>query len=741
MNTKIIISFFLGLILTGLDAQTRWTDHFSYSQVSQMLQIDNRIYAVSENALFSYQLDSKELNKLSKANNLNAVKPSAIAYAPDFEYLIVGYQSGEMDILGQENQYNFLEIPLDEYQGDKTINHLAVNGDVMTISASYGVSVFDLERREFSETTFFRNGSDYFSVYESVLFNDVVYSASEYGIYYHANDDIIPYFAGWEQPQNLPTQRFEHIVVFGEKVMASSGGNLYKMENDVWNLVGNYGSILDLTVNNDQLAVTTSASVYVLDNSLNLTQTSATLYPALCGISTSAGVYYGTEENGLLANNSTENIYPDGPVSNNSYDVTAEYGKIWLSPGGQQSFNSPTNNTEGYSNFNGTEWIHVGSERLNNARDIINIAVNPSDSTQIFVSSWQDATGLFEMSSNQLVTEYNPQNSALVDLMRIGGSCFDDEGNLWVTQTFAQIQGGNYNALIKRSPENQWTYYSLEGYDHSSAAGVRAPIIDDDGYLWISGTRGDGLTITNTEEYFEILQGEGSGDLPDNKVMSVAVESGGTAWIGTWGGLRIKRNAINELQNGDPETESVVIVQDGIAEALLTDTKILDVTIDPSNRKWIGTDGAGVFYISASGQETIYNFTEEDSPLPSNTIYSIDVDEQTGEVYFATANGLVSYKGDVVDTGDSFGEVLAYPNPVRPDYQGLITVKGLANSAEVKITDVVGNLMYQATAAGGIIQWDGTNLKGKKVASGIYLVLMLNADGTESKTTKIAIIR
>lgn len=733
----LLILFFPILLLSQA---TRWEDHFNYELVQEINQVGNKLYCTSSNALFTYDLEFNEVQKVSKTNLLNAVEPTSVTYNEMFDYLIVGYESGELDILGEE-RYNFVEIPLDEYAGDKSINHLSTQENLMLISADYGVSIFDLERREFAETTFFRQSGNYFTVNESEIFDNHVFSASENGVYSHPINDVIPNFNNWTLAQGIPSGNFQHIQKFNDVLLASSGSTIYKYENGSWSyFVNANGSVKDLNVNDGFLIVSSSNNITVFNESLSQVQSQAVSVATMSGIVANEEIFAGTLKDGLVRLSSNESIYPDGPVSNNAYGVTAREGNIWLSPGGTRDFNQPVRNNEGFSHYNAEEWIHISSEELNNAKDIIHISVNPNNINQVYASTWKDEYGIFEVENDQVIAEFTYVDMGLANdynRMRYGGSVFDKEGNLYLTQSFA---GSEYtNFVFKKSTTGGWSNLELPNID--GGGGIKEPVLDKDGWLWIAGTRGDALMVTNMSDVYLITSAEDTGGLPSNDVYTVCIDQNGTAWIGTETGLRVKNNPIRELEAGNFETDPVVIVQDGIPEALLTDTAVMDIKIDSSNRKWIATQGVGVFYVTEYGSETVFNFKEEDSPLPSDVVYAVAVDESTGIVYFATEKGLVSYKGDAVNTGDSFGEVVAYPNPVRPNYNGIITIKGVAENAEVKITDVVGNLLYETTSAGGIAQWDQTNLKGEKVASGVYFVLMINADGTETAYTKIAIIR
>jgi hypothetical protein len=164
------------------------------------------------------------------------------------------------------------------------------------------------------------------------------------------------------------------------------------------------------------------------------------------------------------------------------------------------------------------------------------------------------------------------------------------------------------------------------------------------------------------------------------------------------------------------------------------------MVVDGSNRKWIGTEKGGVFLISADGSQQIQNFNIDNSPLLSNTIFSIAINSESGEVFIATDEGLVSYRGDATDGTDVYGKVYAFPNPVRPNYTGPIAIKGLLRDADVKITDIAGRIVYQTKANGGTAVWNGNDFNGERARTGVYLVFSTNSDGTQTNVTKIMLV-
>lgn len=736
---------FLNLMLSAQNMNSRWDDYFSYSNVSRIIEVDGRIFCAAENGIFSYDPNTGELEKNSKVNDLNDVGISSFEYNPDTEQFIIGYLSGEMDILGGEENHNMLEIPLHQsFTGDKRVNHIATNGSVAIISGEFGLVTFSLDHYEFMETCYFIQTGTYFGVKETAVSNGLIYAASDKGIYIHPLDEFITNFTAWQKPTGLPTSAFQHIVEFNGNVMAASGDSVYRFDGDNWLFFGNFPGLRDLTVHGNVFSITRTNSVSNYDENLSNTGTANFSQNLNTGLKTNNTTYGGSVLSGLVNGNSE--IYPDGPYNNKSWSVTALKNQIWIAPGGMVNFNAPQQNPDGFYHFDGDHWIHHTSEEMNGAKDIVDIAVNPLDENNYVVSSWFEHPswsqenihiGVFEYDGDNLTAHYNSDNSGLKFRERVGGAVFDETGNLWIGQSHAGPEARTL--MVQRDAAGSWKSIDLNA--SGAGAGARKPFVYN-GYGFLALPRQDsGLKLTDMNKVYTIDGTANRGNLPSPQVTAAAVDDNGVLWIGTIAGLRVLFGPIEAVQTESFQTQPVVIIQNGIPEAVLTDVQINDIKVDGANQKWVATETAGVYYFSEDGTSTVYHFTSGNSPLPSNKVNIISVDRTTGVVYFATDKGVVSFRSDAVEVGDAFGDVYSYPNPVRPGFKGEVTIKGLPVDADVRIVDINGNLIYKTKAAGGVAKWDTNNMKGKPVASGIYLVLMTNRDFTQSKQTKIAIVR
>lgn len=732
----------------GINAQfnttTRWQDYFSYKSIHHIWEIDGLVYCSAENGLFSYDPTNGNIEKISKVNGLNDIGITAFHYSPELNMIMVGYERGEMDFITPEASHNQLEIPLHQsYTGNKKVNHIYSSGNTAIIAGDFGLATFSLENFEFMETTYFLQSGAYISVSETTIFNGNIYAVTTQGIYTHPLNDFIANFNNWEKIQEIPGSPYHNIVSFNGNIFANSWSNVYRFDGNNWSLYGNFPELIDLTTNGNTLSFVFLNQVINMDENLNTLETIPFSQTIRTALKIGNTTYGGSMLNGLIIG--SNEIYPDGPYSNKSVSVTALNEQIWIAPGGANNFNAPLLNSEGFFHFDGTKWNHIKSSDMLNAKDILHIEVNPSNPAEVYASSWFEYTswsttneriGFLRFENNVLQDNYLENNSIPEGFWRVGGSTFDEDGNLWVSQSYNPTHG---TLMAKRTPNGNWQSKVITS---TTDAGIIKPVVYN-GYAFVGLPRPveGGVKITDMQNVYTINIQPNKGNLPASETTALAIDKDGVLWIGTILGLRVLYNPIETVQQDSFETFPIIIEHNGIPEALFNDMQINDIEVDGANNKWIATETSGVFYISEDGMETIYNFKAENSPLPSNLVYDIEVDPSTGVVYFATEKGVVSYRSDAVEVGDSFGDVYAYPNPVRPGFNGVVTIKGLPNDADVRIVDVVGNVVYQTKSSGGVAQWDTKNMKGKPVASGIYIVLMTNKDASQNKQTKIAIVR
>lgn len=743
-NTTLFFVLFAGISLFSAQSisSKRWTDLFSYNNVLAMKEDHGRIIAATENGIFFYTPSSGEITKLSKANGLHEVKISAFDYNPDTKIGLVGYRNGSMDVITPEGITYVVDIPIATgFNGDKKINHISISGDRAVISVNYGVSIFNLNTKEFAQSAFFISGGVFTASNEATIKGDKVYSATDSGLKSHDINVTFPVFSSWT---NTVSGSFKHIDSESNAAASSATAVYYENGGTFSPIPQTFTNIGDVVVSSQNIVVTDLQKIYTFSTTGQLQNTSTINEDCNTGILAGGTIYGGTKLSGIK-NTSNESFRPDGPYKNESYKISLFNNQIWVSTGGRDAYNTPIYRDLGYYHFDGAKWNYP-DYFLNNPINfnVLDVVANPANPAQVYFINYSfspNEKGIYKMENNVFKKVYKNNDSNPV-YNRPGGAVFDENNNLMVSVSLIENSTTSAGYYLYNSSADDFSLINVV-----NAGGVQKPLTKD-GFLYIPCPYyGDGGLIikkydgnpSNTVTPFKILRTENN--LPANGTVSVAVDLNDDIWIGTRIGLRVISDPSSVVSDASPQTEAIIIEQNGVAEEVFRDSSILQIEVDSGNHKWVSVDGGGAYMLSPNGEETIKHFTKENSPIPTNSITDIKVDPKTGKVYFVTLDGIVAYQSDVVDVNSNFGNVLVYPNPVvYANYKGNVTIRGLAAKTNIRITDAAGNLVHQAVARGGFYNWDLNNQKGKRVASGIYFVLMTNEDGTDKATAKIAVV-
>lgn len=740
---KKILPLLLGILSLNLFSQkissSKWSDLFSYNNVLSIREDNGKLIAATENGIFFYTPATGEITKLSKANGLHEVKISAFDYNPDTKIGLVGYKNGSLDVITPEGITYVVDIPIATgYSGNKKINHISITGDLAVISVGYGVSIFRLTKKEFGDSAFFINNGVYQASREAVIRDNKVYAATSSGLKVHEMDVTFPIYTSWgdSAPGNLTQVSNGNLIAYsnGNQVYFGSGTSFVALSQS-------FSAVQDIVVTAQDITVTDQYSAYVF----SLTGSPIRSYDANEGLNTAffsgSKLYVGSKSSGML-NESGDQLKPNGPYSNTSYKLNIQDQQLVISTGGRTDYNNPIYNYFGYYHFDGSKWIYPEFfKTFPGGLNIMDAVINPAKPTEIFFVNYSftdGQKGIYKMANNEFVKKYASTGGAY---NRVSGLTFDEDNQLFVSTSEQDGKLGFYYYIPSSDSF---------GLVKAVTAGDTQKPVAKDGILYIGGpfnnTRG-GLLIydyKNTpssvgDDRFKFITR--NNNLPSNGVVSVAIDKNGDAWIGGRLGLRILQNPSAAIDENNPQSEPIIIEENGNGEELFRDSHVLQIEVDSGNQKWVSIDEGGVFYLSSNGEQTLNQFTRANSPLPTNNVTDIKVDNKTGKVYFVTLDGVVVYQGDVLDVTENFGDVLVYPNPVvYAQYKGNVRIRGLAAKTNIRITDAAGNLVHQAIARGGSYEWNLANHRGVRVASGIYFVLMTNEDGTDTATAKIAVV-
>jgi hypothetical protein len=455
-----------------------------------------------------------------------------------------------------------------------------------------------------------------------------------------------------------------------------------------------------------------------------------------------------------------EKIYPTGPTSNTAFSITAKDNNLWMVYGGYDTAYGPLNNRAGISHYNGKQWKNIPYNDFG-VKNLVHVTFDNQNTNKVYISSWGasgptdllNTGGILVMENDQKVDFWNYTNSGLDEIpgfasyrsTRINGSAFDLFGNLWVANSWVSERIKKYNNL------GEWKGFDMTSTITVNRFGLNELAIDQRNTIWI-GTRGNGLLVFNEQlqRKMAFTSEAGRGGLPNLNVRTVKADRNNRIWIGTLEGLVVYKNASNVFNNTTWNAEPIALETDGEVGNLLGSQIINTIDIDGAGNKWFGTFSQGVVQTNPDGTTILNEFKKENSPLPSNNITKISVDQSSGKVYIATDKGTLVYDSKVVSYGGKLSEVYAYPNPSTRSNE-FITIAGrngkqLPYNTNVKIVDSAGNLVYETVVRegieffGGKVVWNKRNLAGKRVASGIYIVLVSSNENTESTTSKIAVI-
>lgn len=428
-----------------------------------------------------------------------------------------------------------------------------------------------------------------------------------------------------------------------------------------------------------------------------------------------------------------------------------ENEKLWVAGGSVNDRWDPLMyNGSKFYQYQNNSWFNFTEENTPGVigmSDFIDIKKNPYGN-EIYLTSY--GSGVIEMLNNVFVKKYDETNSTLQRLSVVdpnfkpllsGGMDFDNNGNLWVS---------NFGANKPLSVKTKSGWYAFNIGNIAGGNELGWVTCDDYNNKWVLSLKDKGILVYNdngspanaNDDKFKMLTKEvGQGALPSNTVLCASEDLRGEMWIGTSQGLTILSNP-GQIFNTDDENfdaRPIVIKVGSNYEIFLGKEQINCIKVDPSNRKWIGTPN-GVWLVSDDGYKVIKNFTTVNSPLLSNNVMEIGIDEHTGEVFFGTEKGIISYMGDASEGSKDFGKVEIYPNPVRPEFTGSIAIRGLVDKATVKITDISGNLVFETTANGGFASWDGKSFNGKRVGTGVYVIFSASKDGEQTFAGKLLFI-
>ena len=685
--TLLITILFMTLPLSAIDKGS-WEIYTSYNDITEIEPAGNLVFALASNGLFSYHIKDGSVTTYDKANTLSDFDINHIAWNKTTQKLVITYTNGNIDLLDANgNVVNVPDLYLKSMTDNKQINHINISGANVYLSLSFGIIKLDTKEGKILDA--YKLG---FNVNYSYIEDNCLYAASkEAGLYRGVLKNNLIDKNNWEKTGNFKEQ-------------TKNSTTVYDTTNKYWWTVKE-GKLTYYTLNTDK------EKIY-----------------------------------------QTEGIIPDGPASNKFYRLYINKNKLYA-VAGAWSQEKDCNNMGEVHVWNGEKWEEF--EQPSDAslghryRDLLCLDFDPSKEGHIMVGS---KAGLYEFQDGKFIKCYNKDNTSVItsplskSYTIISSVKYDTTGKLWLLNSL-----GDNSILSFDQSTQEWKNYPHTEIGSSDRYNLTGLIIDENnGNMWFVNNSYEKNRLYkynyNTDEltmYGATFTNEDGKNITPIYVHCLTEDRNGNIWIGTTSGPLYL--SLSDIKNGtDIFTQHKVPRNDNTnyADYLLDNSNIRCIAVDGANQKWFGTDN-GVYLISDDCNTQIYHFNTENSPLISNTIHSIAINNNAGKVYFATDKGLCSFNNGIVSPNAEMTKdnVYAYPNPVKPDYTGKINIVGLSFNADIKIVSTNGTLINEGRSAGGSYTWDGCDQNGKKVASGIYMVETATESGEKGVVCKIAIIR
>ena len=743
-----------------------WRTHLPYQKVIDVEPVGNKIYAATPFELFYYDTQDNSINILNKINGLSDIGISTIAYNESQRKLFVAYTNANVDLVCHDGAiHNMSDIKDKNIVGNKSINNVFFDGDLAYVACGFGIVVFDLKKEEVKDTYYIGNQGDAVNVIDVAFYNGRIYACTDDGVYYAAqNAPNLANYAAWHFDASLihPHLAYNEMEVFKGKLFLNHDGGfqadtLFVNDGTRWDYFNKEDATqkFEMRAYNDQFIITTRYNVRVLDQNLNelhnLYSPGGSIEPLSTARDNSGNYWIGDTRRGLVRTSDGWNnmdVKPNGPASKNVFELKACGDQVWIATGGHAANWGKRYMAEGVARFDGSWTIFNNAtlSDLNGISDYVCIATNPNDPSVTYVGTW--GSGVLKFKDNALVDIYNTENSTLQtwaqdpSLINISGLAFDSKGNLWVANT------GAGNLLSVMEPNGNWHSFNLGG--SLSSIDIGTLLVDHNDYKWITRRNGevivfnDNGTLDNTadDQTVNLNTASGNGKLA-GFVNCLTVDSKGAVWAGTDKGPCLFSDTKKIFSGSDFDATQVRVPRnDGTDQYdyLFAESNVLSMAaMEGANLIWFGLE-SGVYLMSFDGSpKEIHFFNTANSPLLDNAVSTMAIDK-SGEVFFGTASGVISYRGEYATPEPIVSDVVAYPNPVRMGYHGYVGIKGLVANSLVRITTVDGAFVTQLISEGGQAVWDCTNINGEKVEPGVYLIFVSTKQGTDKFATKILLM-
>ena len=773
------IAFYVLLFgLSHTEAQPaigEWQDHNSFVRVNRVWATSKGVYAATRSAMFRFDRKDSTITAMTKVEGLTDVGISTFAYDEEHDGWVVAYNNSSIDFCYGDKVYNMADIRNSHIGGDKQVYNIRFNGNKVYLATGFGIVVADKGRHEIEETYYIGENGEQCAVYDVAFTDRLIVAGTDRGLMYAPKgSNRLHVYSEWVYDTVTPLRGMSvrMLDVSRNRLLAAACVNnpdsltpFYQLAADDWSGWGSWatGRLTSMKCRQGHIMLNRFTRIELYDEDYLLDEVVENLptygvYALDADRDADGTLWLGHPWGGLLrVPENRERAYrysPAGPYNDDYvYSLTATADKIYLCPGGKKPTYESLYLEGSLSIFDNQKWANVSGGTLGaDYQDILYVAVDPIDNNHLSASAW--GHGRVDIQDNQVTTLYYgsntegalaPYRSGNYTHHRVSGVAYENQGNLWITNSLVD------KGLAVRYRSGEWRSFDISAMMQGISGEKREidKIVWDSvrGYKWFVG-RANRIYIHDGEDKMAYVNPNNGSKLETHTVTCLVQDRSGDIWFGTDKGLKVIYDGYRAFTNGgrgeqSPVTCSNILYnEDGINEYLMAYESITCMAVDGANRKWVGTSNNGLYLISANGLEQLHHFTTANSPLNSDKIVALAVHPETGVVYVGTNMGLQSYRSTatVADTYPAF-DVHAFPNPVRPEYDGPIAIKGFTRDALVHVTDARGHVVFSTTAHGGQAIWDGKTIQGQRVASGTYFVFASDQMGNMRSVAKILIVR
>lgn len=708
----------------------------SYANTLQVCVASDEVYAMAENALFSVNRESKQITTYDKTMGLSGTQVTHIGHDNQTDFTVVVYADGYIDLIRGGSLYSMSDLFLRSEDLSVDINSLCMDGHGRCyLAMNFGIVAINLSKQEVEGTYYVGPEGKNVKVLSIATSADTIYATSEEYLFVGCRRDNLLDYSNWHHVALVEKGGPSKLVYVNDVLyFLSQKGHLYRYQAGVFTRVDN-ADYANIFPNRDRLLTYDQQSVLAYLGGEPIGQ-----YRGVADVVCSSdGIWFAAESSGLLhrSNSDDYSFYtPDGPYNNMAYHLQFHGDKLYVANG---AGDPNINNEVDIKMYDGNEWsvitrYDMGGAGLGYSRNMMNFAFDPRNPEHYYISSF--GTGVLEIRDGKFCHRYSSDNSTLKSAVTKSDSALfvltaaatmDEQGNLWV------LNSESPNAICIMDPAGTWHRLPMSGRSTFKISGNQL-IIDhrNPNHKWFFNSRGGAVMYMLDDNGTPTYSGDdkivAQSTLYDQKGTSVgfnyiycAVQGpDGIIWVGTDKGPfqidspeQFARGRCSRVLNRRNDGTD-------LADYLLQTEPIQTIAIDGGNRKWFGTQNDGLFLINEDGSQQMEHFTTRNSNLPSNQISSLAIHPRTGEVFIGTAAGICSYKSDATEPMDDYSSAYAYPNPVRPDYDGVVTITGLMENSWVQILDGGGNVVFKTRSYGGTATWDLSNGRGSRVTTGVY---------------------